>query len=253
MSTQLGEDGFRWFIGIVEDIQDPLHLGRAKVRVLNEHDDIHTDDLTWSHVALPTTSGSVQGVGDTPSLQLGSKVIGFYMDNNEKQLAMILASFPVIPDMQDDKHSISYLARGKQILEKNIVGPEPESAFAAQYPYNRVIGTRSGHIIELDDTPENERIHIYHKSGSYTEINKDGRVVNKSVADNIEVVQSNKTLFVQGDMNIEIKGNCTITCPTINVKGDLIVDGKVVSNGIELASHKHSGVQSGGSNTGSPV
>jgi len=206
------------FIGIVEDLEDPLNLGRVKVRVVNEHDaNISTDDLKWAHVMMPVTSGSYQGVGDTPCLVTGSKVLGFYMDAEEKQLMMILGSFPVIPDMDHDKHSLSYLARGKQILEKNVVGPEPESAFGAQYPYNRVISSRSGHVIEIDDTPENERIHIYHKSGSYTEINKDGRVVNKSVNDNYEIVQNNKTL------HIEIEGDFPEYVEDISTSGDEIV------------------------------
>lgn len=242
------------FIGIVEDIDDPLHLGRAKVRVINEHDtDVSTDDLKWSHVLMPVTSGSSQGVGDTPCLTVGSSVIGFYLDREEKQLAFILGSFPIIPDMDNDKHSISYLARGKQTLEKQQIGPEPASAYAAQYPHNRVITSKSGHVIEIDDTPENERIHIYHKSGSYTEINKEGQVVNKSVGDNYEIVQKNKTLYIEGDFDIEIKGTCSITCSTIRVTGDLIVDGKVISKDIELAKHKHTGVDTGSGITGEPT
>ena len=55
-TQQLGEEGFRWFIGIVEDIEDPKKLGRAKVRILNEHDEVETDNIPWAHVMMPTTS-----------------------------------------------------------------------------------------------------------------------------------------------------------------------------------------------------
>lgn len=210
MTTQnMGEEGFRWWLGIVEDIQDPKKLGRAKVRIINEHDDLDTSDIDWAHVMLPTTSACVDGVGDTPNLAVGSRVFGFFMDGNEKQMPMIIGSFPTIPDNDDDKHSISWLAREKNSIEKTPLAdsPEPPSPFAAQYPYNRTITTKGGHAIELDDTPENERVHIYHKAGTYIEINKDGRIVVKSKDSSFEIVEKDKHLQVEGKLNIRVKGD----------------------------------------------
>lgn len=207
----MGEEGFRWFLGVVEDINDPKKLGRVKVRVRHEQDEgIETDDMDWAHVMLPNTSESVGGVGDTPSLMEGSNVIGFYLDSQEKQLAMIIGVYPIIPEMDDDKHSISYLARGKQTLTKENIGPEPDSAYSAEYPYNRVITTRSGHAIELDDTPEHERIHIYHKSGSYIEIDAKGRVVHKAAAESIDVTSTTKTLYTGEDLDIQSARSITL-------------------------------------------
>ena len=57
---------------------------------------------------------------------------------------------------------------------------EPESAFNGAYPYNKVTQTESGHIIEVDDTPGSERIHIYHKSGTYVEIDSNGSMVKRT-------------------------------------------------------------------------
>jgi len=52
-------------------------------------------------------------------------------------------------------------------------------------------------------------------------------------------------------------GNFTIT-GNMTINGDLTVNGKITASsasigGIEFGTHKHSGVQSGGSNTGGPV
>ena len=212
MTTQaLGQEGFRWFFGIVEDINDPLHLGRVKVRILNEHDDyVRTEDLTWSHMMMPVTSASLHGAGDTPRLSLGTNVVGFFIDTNEKQLSMIMGSFPIIPDMDYAKHSISGLARGKQLIEKEQIGPEPASPYASEYPYNRVITTPGGHVIELDDTPDNERIHLYHKSGSYIEIHPDGKTVFKS-SSKIDVVDGDHTHYTSGSYNIESKEGVFVT------------------------------------------
>ena len=221
---EMGSDGFKWFFGIVEDTTDPLKLGRVKVRVLNEHDDnVSTDDLRWSHVMLPTTSASLHGAGDTPRLVVGTNVVGFYIDTHEKQLTMILGSFPIIPDMEDAKHSISGLAREQQILEKTLVGAEPASAYAAQYPFNRVISTPGGHIIELDDTPDNERIHVYHKSGSYVEFRPDGTVVNKSL-DSFDIVSGNKQKYVGGSFDIQAESGTTVSKGKLHVTEELSTD-----------------------------
>jgi len=50
----------------------------------------------------------------------------------------------------------------------------------SKYPNNSVIETKSGHVIEIDDTPGNERIRMYHKSGTYIDFRPDGSKVEKS-------------------------------------------------------------------------
>ena len=231
MITQAGQEGFRWFFGSVEDDLDPLMLGRLKVRIFNEHDaTITTANLPWSHVMLPTTSGSHEGLGDTPNIYKNSLVVGFYIDSNEKQLMMIIGVLPVIPGMNDDQHSLSYLARGKQTLTKTLLGPEPASPYAAQYPNNRVITTRAGHVIELDDTPEAERVQIYHKAGSYIEIGPDGTIVIKSVKDKYDIVAGDSNQFVSGSINIQSDSSLNI----------------VSSNSISIAAAANVSISSGG-------
>tara|TARA_R110000823_G_scaffold189890_6_gene321657 strand:- start:315 stop:1121 length:807 start_codon:yes stop_codon:yes gene_type:complete len=212
MTTQkMGEEGFRWWLGIVEDLQDPKLLGRAKVRIINEHDEaVETGDIDWAHVMMPSTSACVDGVGDSPNLAIGSRVVGFYMDGNEKQMPMIIGSFPTIPGNNNDRHSLSWLHRGQNTITKQPIGPEPPTAYAAQYPYNRTITTKGGHVIELDDTPENTRVHIYHKSGSYIEINNEGRVVIKSVVDGFDITDGTKTFFTSKDFDVKAEGSITL-------------------------------------------
>jgi len=259
-TQQLGEEGFSWFIGLVEDIDDKKQLGRAKVRILNEHDDVETEELPWAHIMTPTTSASVEGVGETPCLAVGSRVIGFFMDGGEKQMPMIIGSFPTIPSNDENKHSLSWLARGKNTITKEPLDEEPESAYAAEYPYNKVIQTKSGHVIELDDTPENTRVHIYHNSGTYIEINNEGRIVIKSVKDSIDVVGENKIVNVKGDATFTVKGKATFKvtgetkfeCKKVKMTGDLDVEGEVTGKGVKLSTHTHGGVDRGGSSTNRP-
>lgn len=218
VNSRLGEQGFRWFVGLVEDnTTDTKKLGGCKVRVFGVHDDLATERLPDAIVMLPTTSGSFKGIGDTPSLIAGSFVFGFFLDGEEKKYPMIIGTMPYEPD-DEKSNSIPFLARGKQTVVNTKIGPEPDSSYAAQYPYNRVINTRAGHIVEIDDTPDNERLHIRHSKGSYVEINKDGRIIIKSVDDSFEIVGKDKNVYVEGNATVHVKGNLETT-----VEGEMII------------------------------
>ena len=50
----MGQDGFSWFIGVVEDRADPKKSGRVRVRCLGYHsaktEDIPMEDLPWASI-----------------------------------------------------------------------------------------------------------------------------------------------------------------------------------------------------------
>ena len=98
----MGKDGFNWFVGVVEDRNDPKTLGRLRVRALGYHTEdlnkIPTKELPWAHVMNPITSATVSGVGQSPlGLVEGSWVIGFFTDGAEAQLPCIIGSLPGVP------------------------------------------------------------------------------------------------------------------------------------------------------------
>ena len=102
----MGKDGFSWFVGVVEDRNDPAQLGRVRVRVLGRHTKdltkIKTTDLPWAHVMHPVTDPSMQGMGHTPSfLTQGSWVVGFFRDT-EAQQPVIMGSLPGVPESPAD-------------------------------------------------------------------------------------------------------------------------------------------------------
>ena len=78
--------------------------------------------------------------------------------------------------------------------------------YNAQYPFNHVMQTESGHIMEFDDTPNSERIHIYHKAGTFTEIDSNGTRVNRIVGDNYEILERNGYVQISGSLNVTIDG-----------------------------------------------
>lgn len=84
---------------------------------------------------------------------------------------------------------------------------EPQTPYNTTYPYNRVMETESGHILEFDDTPGAERVHIYHRSGTSEEIHPDGTKVIRIHANAYEVVLSNKNVYIKGDISFTTGGD----------------------------------------------
>ena len=81
---------------------------------------------------------------------------------------------------------------------------EPESPFAARYPHNHVIATHGGITIELDSTPGATRLHLYHPSNSFIEIDNDGNMVIKNNAEKYEIVTEGKNIHIKQQRNITI-------------------------------------------------
>jgi len=75
-----------WYYGIVEDRNDPLRVGRVRVRVHGVHTDnkqfISTPDLPWSQVIMPSSSASLSGFGHSHGLVEGTSVFGMYRDDD---------------------------------------------------------------------------------------------------------------------------------------------------------------------------
>ena len=80
----------------------------------------------------------------------------------------------------------------------------------SKYPFNHVLETESGHFVEFDDTEGNERIHIYHKLGTFLEIDKSGNVMIKTVGNVTNVVAGNMDTYIQGNYSLSVDGNMDV-------------------------------------------
>ena len=99
-----------------------------------------------------------------------------------------------------DKQSKSQL-HFSAIASANSATPsfsEPESMYEAEYPYNHVFESESGHLIEIDDTPEAERLHWYHRSGTFTEIHPKGTRVDRVHDDKYDMIWKDHRMSVGG-------------------------------------------------------
>ena len=118
VSNFMGKDGFNWFVGVVEDRNDPSALGRVRVRCLGYHSadltELPTTDLPWAHVMHPVTDPCMHGMGNTPTFLVeGSHVVGFFRDP-EKQQLVIMGSLPGVPDTPADPSTGFNDPRGKR-------------------------------------------------------------------------------------------------------------------------------------------
>ena len=77
----------------------------------------------------------------------------------------------------------------------------------SSYMYNKFTMTKSGHVMEVDDTPDNERIMTYHKSGTYQEYDANGHLVTRVVGNNYEVIIGDDNIVIKGNANLTVEGN----------------------------------------------
>jgi len=92
-----------FYIGVVEDRDDPKQMGRVRVRVMGIHSqnitEVPTDTLPWATVLLPTTSPSVSGVGHNSFLVTGSWV-GVMFNDQYMQDPIVIGTIPGYPDQK---------------------------------------------------------------------------------------------------------------------------------------------------------
>ena len=155
---------FTWFTGVIENITDPMKLNRVKVRCIGFHTQdtkvVSTNDLPWATVVMPVTNASIKGNGGNHHLEVGSWVVGFFRDGPSAQDPMVLGSVATQTDGEQDIPTESSVD-------------------------NKVYKSKSGHLIEIDNTDGDERVNIKHKSGSRITMTSDGTV--SIVATNIKL------------------------------------------------------------------
>lgn len=258
---EMGKNGFVWWFGVVEDVDDPLQVGRVRVRCYNFHSisasELPTEDLPWAHVIMPVTSASYQGKGWSPTfLRVDTTVFGFFADGLEAQHPVVLGTMPGIPQTNPDQvdasniseelHDVNKLARGINKLidvksqvyntESDPIDPTPGFMFGARYPHNKTFESERGHVLEVDDTPGAERLHMYHTGGSFVEmgngltIDKTNGVrlttatqmmYTKSNGDMAVISDGTLQIYAEGAISLVSKKQISLDAPLINISGQL--------------------------------
>ena len=95
-----GLDKVVLFFGIVEDRNDPLKLGRCKIRIFGVHPEdqplVTTDQLPWAYPILSITGNpATLGMGYAPvGPTVGTHVVGFFADGIDRQQPFFFGVLP---------------------------------------------------------------------------------------------------------------------------------------------------------------
>jgi hypothetical protein len=216
----VGKDGFVWFIGVVEDRQDPEQLGRLRVRCFGYHTEnkelIPTAALPWAHIVQPPNLPA------SYTAKEGDMVFGFFLDANSAQLPMIVGVIPGKPSAKPDA-SVGFADPNGKYPTR--IGESTFSRLArgAKYPYSYVHETESGHTFELDDNGKG-RIKLSHNNGTYVEFDTEGNQIN--------VVKKNNKVTISGDDTVSVGGNCKLSVGgdmTLSVTGSLNIKAAAIN------------------------
>ncbi len=94
--NQIGSNS-QWWVGQVEEVDNPKHSNRFRVRIVGAHSgqcgDVPTEDLPWSQCAMPVNIPYKAGGagGSTANLEPGDWVLGLWMDNECSKPIIIMS------------------------------------------------------------------------------------------------------------------------------------------------------------------
>lgn len=187
----MGQDGFIWWIGVVEDIDDPMLLGRMRVRIFGYHPQYKVDEninietsinkvpiseLPWAIQIMPTNMTNAYGTGN-----LGDWVIGFFLDGKDAQEPAILGYIPALPPAETPTPDVLFGKYGNNVRTfSHVYNNATNEPFRAQdyaepgKEYSRrrdrfSYKTKSGHLLEfIDDVSsiQDSTVDIRHAGGA---------------------------------------------------------------------------------------
>lgn len=140
-----------FWTGVVEDRDDPLFLGRLRVRIFGIHSELKvssktsgspTENLLWCYTMQPATSAAISGVGTSPTgIVEGSHVVGFFRDSM-CQDGVVIGCIPGIPQAYSNpdrgfndpngKYPTYINAPDTHILARGGITPTLESVYGGQ-------------------------------------------------------------------------------------------------------------------------
>ena len=173
-----------------------------------------------STLQLPEISdltGALEGELNNAVSGLQSQVTGQIASAQAQlqQVQSIADNVLSIPDnldteLQNIVNDLNFKSLSSFIPKSEPTWEEPPTPYDADYPYNIVSQTESGHVTEIDDSPGAERIHVRHRTGTYDEMQPDGSRVTHVFGNNYHIVAKDENVTISGVCNITINGDANL-------------------------------------------
>lgn len=227
---------FTWFIGEVEDRNDPLRLGRVRVRCFGWHSSDKslqpTNQLPWANTVQPVTAPAASSSG----LTKGVWVFGFFLDGSKAQRPIILGHLPgyrfgspgesELPRagrVEGDYPGSADTLRDSTVTEDVVIDPETDEKWSeparpgdASYPDTLTQSHESGTYMQIAGSG---RYTVQSNGGGYFEIDAGGNGKWKVVTDKYVITGGNDFINVGGNVNMTVGGNVNW-----NIGGDWLVN-----------------------------
>jgi len=177
-------------IGVVKDLEDPLALGRVVV----EYPVLDDKQSAYARLVVPM-AGKERGTFFRP--EVGDEVLVAF-EHGEPRRPYVLGSL------------------------WSTVDPPPDGQGGKVENDVRVIVSRSGHVVRLDDTPGSEKIEIVDKDGERLVVlsSQERKVRIEADPGEVEIRAASKVTIeaAQGEVEVKAASKVTVTAAQIEVK-----------------------------------
>lgn len=197
---------------LVVDNQDPMKLGRVRLQVPEIFGDLITD---WAFAKTGSIGTGKDGI---------DKGYFFVPDVGDGVWCEFESGSPYHPRYSGVWHSVSnqppVVALGikdESVVPVHHATGTREDPSDPKYPFNRVLKTKSGHLVELDDTQDKERIKIHHKSGTLIDIDHEGNIRILAQGSVYSEIMGDLSERIHGSVNRIVEGNSTL-----DVQGEIV-------------------------------
>lgn len=166
----------------VRDVDDPTKRGMIRCFCPSIMGEVDSPDswLGWAMPSLYYSSAPSSEYGSLCVPDLNTSVFVSFEQGN--------LDFPVYEGGwptgdSSDSSSVPDLGRGQSDGSEGTarshrgVNVPASGAGSSQYPLNRMLRTKEGHIVEIDDTPSNKRLRVRHSTGTFLEFQNSGSLV----------------------------------------------------------------------------
>ena len=239
--------------GIVRNSFDENQQGLVQVEVMPMMKDIATEDLPWSEPKWPLNRVYVPQEGATVWVQ-------FEAGNLYKPIYEFMGMPMKNLEAGDGNHAHKTVDRGDyadMATKADAAAADMGVESAPEYPYRDIFVTPGGIVVEVDDTPDNQRVLVWHPAGTGLQIDKtkvtlkhtsgtkvtveeDGKLLAEGVADvaitaagNVNVECVDAAIVASGNVTADVTGDVTVNSEnaTVNANTKAVVDAPAIELG----------------------